>query len=289
MDIGGFADEVLDVVANLCGDTVVETHEQASHVLEALVRRPGANMRELAAVFGLSFETLERTREIERARSEGEDERLHRKNPVWSDMCKSEAVYTWNVLIERINQAAHWREEFRDLVQAVQGGDESDVEDFLDDASIGGSETEKCPDSMADSQVASATRVKARAILERHLEPADEELRKQLAKRLDCEIVERYPTEKEYRRCARGLGADFKRNPMLSAGYATGRVPPQWVLSADFLALAPRLRQFQRRIERAESCKEALQDCDIAEIKSKMYAVGMGHGLQDPAEFEDVV
>jgi len=193
MDLGNFAEEVLEAVAGICGDAVVETHEQANHVLDALCRRPGTNSRELAAVFGVSHEQLARTREVSRLRSEGDDAEEIRweEDPVWANLCASDAVYTWNVLIERINHAAHWREEFRELANgeddedgALSGGEDENV-------SVAGSDILAVAGAQegAVAEVSAKTRAKARELLARHLEPAPEGLRRHLTRRLDDEIL----------------------------------------------------------------------------------------------------
>ncbi|CAK0863497.1 unnamed protein product, partial [Prorocentrum cordatum] len=62
--------------------------------------------------------------QLERCRSGGREGGGGEALAVYKDLCNRDAVYTWNVLIERINQAAHWREEFRELRDA----DETDSE-----------------------------------------------------------------------------------------------------------------------------------------------------------------
>merc|ERR1711924_554150 len=49
------------------------------------------------------------------------------KDKVFAETMRLDAVYTWNVVIQRINQAAHWREEFREMQNA------DDEEDLSDD------------------------------------------------------------------------------------------------------------------------------------------------------------
>mmetsp|Transcript_19409 Transcript_19409/g.51859 ORF Transcript_19409/g.51859 Transcript_19409/m.51859 type:complete len:295 (+) Transcript_19409:127-1011(+) len=291
MDLGIFAEEVLEAVAGICGDTIVETHEQARHVLDALCQRPGTNTRELAAVFGLTHEQLARTREVSRLKSEGATAERTRweADPVWANLCASDAVYTWNVLIERINQAAHWREEFRELANAegdedggLSGGEEAE------NASIAGSDTMsvRAQDGVV-AEVSAKTRAKARDLLAKHLDIAPEGLRGHLTRRLDDEIFEKCPADKDYRHCARSITANLRRNPMLAAGYATGRVPPQWLILADEEALAPRMRQLQRRVLRVESLKEAREDEDTAGLRRKMWQVAKATDLAPPPPNED--
>lgn len=292
MDLGNFAEEVLEAVAGICGDAVVESQEQASHVLDALCRRPGANSRELAAVFGLSHEQLARTREVTRLRSEGGGAEKVRweEDPVWANICASDAVYTWNVLIERINQAAHWREEFRELANAddEDGGSSGGEDELAEDASVAGSDAvaARAPDGVV-AEVSSKARAKARVMLAKHLDPAPEGLRCHLTRRLDDEIFEKCPADKDYRHCARSITANLRRNPMLAAGYATGRVPPQWLVLADEEALAPRMRQLQRRCLRVEGLKQAREDDDSAALRRKMWEVAKGTDLAPPAPNED--
>lgn len=306
MDLGAFAEEVLDAVANICGDRVVESHTQAAHVLDALMRRPGAVRRELAAVFGLSLEQLER------GRAPGGLEETN--DPVYADLCYSDAVYTWNVLMERINQAAHWREEFRDLrdVEAPSDSEASDVEDTSSSAI---NPTEACvsadsagfgaeskgegiaPDasSMEDVEVGSvegsskfvragdSTRARAREVLAKRLD-APELLKRRLARRLEEEIFEAFPEDKDYRHCTRSVTANLRRNTMLAAGYTAGRVPPQWMVRADVEALAPRLAQLRRRVFRNESLRESQMDDESAEVKRRAWAAARGEGLAPPPE-----
>jgi len=290
MDLGTFAEEVLDAVAGICGDAVVETHQQAAHVLDALCRRPGTDQRELAAVFGLTLEQLARTREVDRARSDGTVSTMLEKDPVWASFCSSDAVFTWNVLMQRINQAAHWREEFRELAMADEDGEGSGGEEnLLEDSSIAGSDvgSDAAIGGLA-AEASARTRERARALISKHLDPAPEGLRRHLARRLDDEIFEKCPVEKDYRPCARSIVANLRRNSMLAAGYATGRVPPEWLVLAQSEALAPRLRQMQRRVLRVEAFKEAQQDVDTAECKQKMWEVAKGTHLAPPAQFEEM-
>lgn len=304
MDLGAFAEEVLDAVANVCGDQVVENHTQAAHVLDALMRRPGAVRRELAAVFGLSLEQLERGR--------APDGLEETNDPVYSDLCYSDAVYTWNVLMERINQAAHWREEFRDLrdVDARSDSEASDVEDGsgsaispiesgmpVDSAGLGAeSQGERnVPDMsiMEDVEVGSVkvcsqfvragdnTRARAREVLAKRLD-APELLKRRLARRLEEEIFEAFPEDKDYRHCTRSVTANLRRNTMLAAGYAAGRVPPQWMVRADVEALAPRLAQLQRRVFRNECLREVQLDDESAEVKRRAWAAARGEDLAPP-------
>jgi len=293
MDLGNFAEEVLEAVAGICGDAVVETHEQANHVLDALCRRPGTNSRELAAVFGVSHEQLARTREVSRLRSEGDDAEEIRweEDPVWANLCASDAVYTWNVLIERINHAAHWREEFRELANgeddedgALSGGEDENV-------SVAGSDILAVAGAQegAVAEVSAKTRAKARELLARHLEPAPEGLRRHLTRRLDDEIFEKCLVDKDYRHCARSITANLRRNPTLAAGYATGRVPPQWLVLADDEALAPRMRQLQRRVLRVEVMKEAREDDETAELRRKMWQIAKATNLAPPPPNEDPI
>lgn len=307
MDLGAFAEEVLDAVAGICGDTVVESHEQASHVLEALCRRPGANQRELAAVFGLTLEQFARSREHKERCEAGREQELREKDPVWANLCLSDAIYTWNALIERINHAAHWREEFREMVLTVENGEEASDEESepcspaTEAASgvatairsvLGGSDEAPAGDvkmTTLGSQTAPAmlaseeTRAKARQMVARHLEPAPDTMRLRLAQRLDDELFEFCPDDKEYRHAARSLVANLRRNQMLAAGYATGRVPPQWLVLAEYEALAPRLLQLTRRLVRVECAKQAKHDDESARLRQKMSDAGKGTYAAPPA------
>lgn len=292
MDLGAFAEEVIDAVAGICGDAIVETHAQAAHVLEALCRRPGANQREVAAVFGLSLEQFARSRDVTRMRDSGEEAKIQREDPVWHDICVSDAIYTWNVLIERINQAAHWREEFRGMVMSVENGDDSSSDEEGGDCDPEARETQnqEVVSAAPESQMALAsaqTRQKARELFARHLEPAPELMRRRLSQRLDDEIFERNPDDKEYRHQARGLVANLRRNQMLAAGYATGRVPPQWLVTAEHEALAARGKQFQRRVERITCAKEAKHDDESAALRRKMWGMAKGTDLAPPPPLED--
>jgi len=290
MDLGAFAEEVLEAVAGICGDTVVESHEQAADVLDALFQRPGVDTRELAAVFGVTSVQLSNAREAQRAKQDGREERRKKSNPVWWGLCESDAVYTWNVLTERINQAAHWREEFRDLSHAEGACEASEAEASEDEPALAEdvSVTSEAGDP-SQSQASSTTRSKAQELMARHLEAAPEALRKQLAARLDLELFERFPSDKEYRPAARALTANLRRNTSLAAGYATGRVPPQWLVSVGFEALAPRLRQFQRRVEHKECENEVFEDADAAEMRRQMWDAAKGANLAPPPQCEEVI
>merc|ERR1719387_119116 len=126
-------------------------------------------------------------------------------------------------------------------------------------------------EEVVTSSLASAdTREKARALLAKHID-APEALKRRLVRRLDEEIVECAPEGNEYRQCARGLAANFRRNTMLAAGYAGGRVPPQWLTLAHYEALAPRLQQLRRRCFRAESLKEARHTEESADLHEKAW------------------
>jgi len=304
--LGMFADEVLDAVAGICGDAVVENHTQAAGVLEALCKRPGTDQRELAAVFGLTREQLGKSREFSRRRSEGKEAELREKDAVWASLCNSDAVYTWNVLIERINHAAHWREEFRELanedddgasassddepthieLEAREAADESKRAPPKDE---GESESPSPAKHRLAAEASRRTREKAQELMAKHLDPAPEALRRRLARRLDAEIFERCPSDRDYRHLARTIVANLKRNTMLAAGYATGRVPPQWLVLADAEALAPRLTQLGRRCMRSESSREALEDDETVQTRRRMWAVAKGQDLQPPPHCEDIL
>lgn len=275
MDLGGFAEQVLDTVAGICGDTVVESHDQAAHVLDSLLRRPGAERRELAAVFGVSLI------ELDSARSKTGDEEATTEDPVYTELRKAGCVHVWNTIIERINQAAHWREEFRDLQFAGGEGDEDDEPDDASSVGEAGSTAEA-----AGVVAGSEARSKARAMIAKRLD-APEGLRRRLVERLEDEIFENTPGDKEYRHSARALAANLRRNTMLAAGYAAGRVPPQWMTLADDEALAPRMAQLQRRLFRKECLWETRMDDESAQRLSRAWKHARGENLQEPAPNED--
>ncbi|CAE8642493.1 unnamed protein product [Polarella glacialis] len=287
MDLGAFAEEVLDAVAGICGDVVVESQTQAAHVIDALCRRPGSNHRELAAVFGVSPE------QFEHARARGKEES---KDSVYTEMCRLDAVYTWNALIQRINYAAHWREEFREMQNAGDGGTSSEEEDeVLQELEVQAADGEnRQPDADGENRqpvlskfglaipslAPQASRAKAKLLLEKQLDGAAcEVLKGRLARRLEAEVFEHLPNDKDYKCCVRGLVANLRRNPMLAGGYVAGRVPPQWIVLADHEALATRMHQLQRRALRTECLKE-VRECEEAEkARHKQWAVAKGHGL----------
>lgn len=299
MDLGAFADAVLDAVAGIGGDAVIETHEQAGYVLDALLRQPSIDRRELAAVFGLSLEQLERCRA---GGNEGEC------NEVYANFCRADAVYAGNLLLERINQAAHWREEFRDMLNMAEGSDDESEGEQIEDAAeapadvtvslpradrtssrLAGEEDGK--DSAGEGcqpvKIAPASaRGKARALLGRHLDLLDP-LKRRLVRRLEEEIFERNPEDKQYRHACRSIAANLRRNTMLAAGYGAGRVPPEWLVSASFEALAPRLMKLQRRALRSECLHDAKFDEVNADIRSRFWRAARGTDLAPPPPLED--
>jgi len=276
MDLGAFAEEVLHAVSGICGDAIVETHSQAAAVLDALLRRPGADGHEVAAVLGVSFEQLERCKN-------GGDE--DSKNEVYENLCQLDTVYTWNVIIQRINQAAHWREEFRDM---ANNDDSSDEENDDHGAVTSNTPATPSPEHEESIEVAQGerlasdqTREKARALLSKHLD-APQALKQRLLQRLDDDIFEQYPGDRDYRHCARGVASNLRRNTMLAAGFSSGRVPPQWIVLCDAGALAPRLRQLERRLLRKENLRDALQDDETAETRRKAWVAARGTDLAPP-------
>merc|ERR1712224_766009 len=123
-------EEVIEVVEGICGDRVVETHEQATWVLDAILRKPGRNHREVAAAVGVTFE------QSERCQNNGHEST---EDPVYAELCHLDAVYTRNVLIERVNQAAHWKEQYRDLLNDAEGltsEAESEFDDGMSDTAV---------------------------------------------------------------------------------------------------------------------------------------------------------
>eukprot|EP00930_Biecheleria_cincta_P011186 TRINITY_DN11377_c0_g1_i1.p1 TRINITY_DN11377_c0_g1~~TRINITY_DN11377_c0_g1_i1.p1 ORF type:complete len:319 (-),score=69.08 TRINITY_DN11377_c0_g1_i1:89-985(-) len=294
MDLGVFADEVLDTVAGICGDSVVETHEQAGHVLDSLARRPGANAREMAAVFGVSLE------QFERCRSRDWEKNDDKKAAVWTNICRSDAIFTWNVLIQRINAAAHWKEEFRDMQnEGDHSSDEEDEEQAVvaQDGQLevaipqavvaqDGQLDVAIPDAnaLAMEVAGEASRAKCRELLERQLDCASAALGRRLARRLEAEIFEHCPGKKDFTHAARCVVANLRRNTMLAGGYAIGRVPPEWIILADHEALAPRMRQLQRRVFRAECKKEVRMAEDEEKIRSRMWRTAKGTDLAPPAQ-----
>jgi len=281
MDLASFSEEVLDAVAGLCGDAVVESHSQAADVLDALARRPGRDRRELAAILGMSLQQLECCR--------------HRGDVVathfsYADMCQADAIYAGNLLIQRINEAAHWREEFRDLQNAEEIGNDdegSDGANFHDED--GDADTRlisaKSGDSteLARNGITTEVRARASALLAKHLD-ASEPLRHLLTKRLEEEIFERQPSEKDFRHAARSIAASLRRNTMLAAGYTAGRIPPQWIVNANGEALVPRLQKMATRADRVYTMKECACDEETSAFKAKARAAGLGMNLQPPAQ-----
>merc|ERR1712217_635580 len=100
------------------------------------------------------------------------------------------------------------------------------------------------------------------------------------------EILERHPSEKDYRHAARSIAASLRRNTMLAAGYTAGRVPPQWIVNANGEALAPRTQKMGNRLNRQESLKDCLCDPDTAKIRTRQRMAGKGINLQPPAPNE---
>mmetsp|Transcript_75910 Transcript_75910/g.146712 ORF Transcript_75910/g.146712 Transcript_75910/m.146712 type:complete len:281 (+) Transcript_75910:49-891(+) len=276
MDLGAFAEEVLHAVAGICGDAIVETHTQAAAVLDALLRRPGTDHREVAAVFGVSFEQLER------CKNGGDD---NSKNEVYENLCRLDTVYTWNVVIQRINQAAHWREEFRDIANSGDSSDEEDADNETLTSSIPATPSPEQEENVGPAQgeqlASNQTRQRARALLAKQLD-APEALKQRLVQRLDDDIFEEQPGDRDYRHCVRAVASNFRRNTMLAAGFSCGRVPPQWIVLCDAEALAPRLQQLHRRLLRKESLRDALQDDVTAECRRKAQEAARGTNLAPP-------
>lgn len=280
MDLGNFADEVLDAVAGLCGDAIVEDFNKACDVLDALARKPGRDRRELAAAFGLTLQ------QFENCRQRGFQDET--SNAVYADLCRSDAIYAGNLLIQRINEAAHWREEFRDLQNAGDQGEE-------DDCSEAGTVPEEDGDTAAvrdvevrgaaTEAIAADVRCRASAVLAKHLDASDT-LKRSLVRRLDEEIHERCPLEKDYRHCVRSIAASLRRNTMLAAAYTSGRVPPQWVVNASGDALAPRMAKLGVRMLQKENLKDSRMDDVTAEQRRKSQLAGHGTNLAPPAPNE---
>jgi len=275
MDVGAFAEEVLHAVAGICGDAIVESHSQAAAVLDALLRRPGRDHHEVAAVLGVSFEQLERCKH-------GGDENSN--NEVYENFCRLDTVYTWNMIIQRINQAAHWREEFRDIANNGDSSDEEndDNDTFISDTPATSPEQEESMGTAQGKNVASnQTREKARALLAKQID-APEALKRRLIQRLDDDIFEEHPGDRDYRHCARAVASNLRRNTMLAAGFSSGRVPPQWIVLCGAEALAPRLQQLGRRLLRKENLRDALQDDETAECRRKAWIAGKCTDLAPP-------
>eukprot|EP00929_Paragymnodinium_shiwhaense_P003819 TRINITY_DN104498_c0_g1_i1.p1 TRINITY_DN104498_c0_g1~~TRINITY_DN104498_c0_g1_i1.p1 ORF type:complete len:285 (-),score=64.44 TRINITY_DN104498_c0_g1_i1:97-951(-) len=281
MDLAVFSEEVADAVQGICGDRVIESHAQAASVLDALLRKPSSNARELAAVLGVTLEQLER------CKHRGKE---NTSDAVYADMCRNDAVYTWNVLIQRVNQAAHWSEEYRDI---RDGEEATDLEDALVLASDGmasdaTSDVGEARTKDGAVEVSKEARKKATDMLAKRLEGADNDaIRLRLGERLEQEVFEAYPEEKDYKNCARAIAANLRRNPMLAANYAAGRIPPAWLVNAHVSALAPRMAKLQRRVIRCEVLKE-VQECEeVQEVRRKATRAGGGKELQPPPDMED--
>lgn len=230
-------------------------------------------------VFGVSLEQLERCREWGHEGS---------CDPIFAGLCRDDAVHTGNVILSRINQAAHWREEFRDM----QGADDScsdddsgDVDEITPSAHEMRSDGAFVDVTVARTATASARR-RARALLLRHID-AHESLQHQLVRRLEQECFEAYPEDKAYRQCCRAIAANLRRNTMLAAGFSGGLVPPQWIVLADTEALATRMGKLQRRAFRCESLKDAKLDDVNADIRRQFWAAARGTDLAPPPQNED--
>jgi len=281
MDLGSFADEVLEAVAGLCGDTVVEDFDKACNVLETLAGRPGRDRRELAAALGLTLNQLESCRQGG-VKDGG--------NSVFDDLCHSDAVYAGNVLIQRINEAAHWREEFRDMQTAADLGEEYDCSEA--DAGLDNTGDDACLRGIPDTEmggcgITADVRSRASGLLAKHLD-ASEGLKQRLVSRLEEEICEGHPVDKDYRHCVRSIAANLRRNPMLAASFTAGRVPPQWVVNANREALAPRLSKLGARAVRKELFTEATCEEAVNELRRLAQNVGRGTELAPPPQNEPV-
>jgi len=293
MDVASLAQEALEVVGALCGDSVVESHEQAARVLEVMLKKPGRESREFAAVLNVTPEQLARCVECGLLAGR-EASPLHRGgDAVYTELCWADAVYTLNMLMQRVNQVAHWTEEFQELRDRADGSGSAEEEDVLadmDDATSIASDGAMSGGAVERGAnfVATSARAKAVGLLAKRLEAAaSQALRQRLAMRLEEEIFEQFPDNGDYRCCVRDIAANLRRNLSLAAAYSDGRVPPQWLVRVDIAALAPRLTQLQRRALRTECMKEALCDDETAELKHQANLAGKATDLAPPPPFED--
>eukprot|EP00928_Gymnodinium_smaydae_P068874 TRINITY_DN52178_c0_g1_i1.p2 TRINITY_DN52178_c0_g1~~TRINITY_DN52178_c0_g1_i1.p2 ORF type:complete len:307 (+),score=89.43 TRINITY_DN52178_c0_g1_i1:66-923(+) len=282
MDLAGFAEDVRSAVQGTCGDVVVESHEQAAGVIDVLLRRPGRSQRDVAAAFGLTLEQLARSIEF---RESGGNVAEHE---LYAELCRADAVYTWNVLIERVNQAAHWSEEFRDLQREAEGPEAGGSEDESDVVLDDGASCAAASDlDVGGAGASGAVRAQARRLFAKHLEAATEPLRTRLAERLEEEAYEQFPDGKDYRCHVRSIAANLRRNVRLAASYASGFVPPQWLARAGHEALASKTGQLQRQVLRCESLREAKCDDETAKIRSRANIAGKATELAAPPPLED--
>merc|ERR1712012_951690 len=97
-----------------------------------------------------------------------------------------------------------------------------------------------------------------------------------LTTRLEEEIFELHPENKDYRPFSRSILANLKRNTGLTGSYSAGRIPPQWIVRSDAFALAKRNVQLHRRIFRSECMKEAKLDDRTSAFKRHCDAAGKG-------------
>lgn len=275
MDLGDFADEVLHVVEGVCGDAVVETHEQATLVLATLMRKPGRDRVEVCAALGVD----PRQDFVIALSREGVYE-LTENDEAFASLCRADAVYTRNMLIQRVNQAATWREEYRDLASGSTTEEPASDDDCDDGFSVEG--------SLHKDGAREGCRARALKLFAKHLEAAPQGLSLQLARRLEDEVHEQHPDEKDYRCHARSIASNLRRNEKLAANYASGRVPPQWVAQCGFEALAPRTQQMQRRAFKSEALWESKMDDEAAAMKSHANEVGKATNLAPPPSFEDI-
>jgi len=293
MDLGELSEEVLDIVQTLCGDTFVETHEQAADVLAALFQKPERNERELAAWLGVTFEQLVRCRAgacSPKTATYSSTRVAFEDGAVPAELCRMDAIYTWNVLIQRINQASHWQTEYQELVEEAAGGAELedgglDNVDIDDTASVASVDTATMSVTSTEMAVPASTRAKTVEVIVSRLATSTKpssQLVHRVAERLEREIFEQYPQDKDYKCCARSMAANLRRNAPLASGCASGRIPPEWMVRADHEALASRVQQMTRRVLRSECLKEVKLDDASAELKRKTNEAGRGTNIAPP-------
>lgn len=252
MDLGNFAERFLETAESLCGEAVVESHDQAQRILDCLLDGPEiqrVNAHELAAVLGMSFEKLQRCRAKlkEDPRPDG---------VVFDNITNCDATFTWNMILQRINDAAQWSLEFKQFQEET----EEDAMEVEGDDNEPGDSTEIMSASDSQQLTLSESQTKAIAVLEKVLIDAPQVLRTFLTHRLAEEVAEHWSDDVSFRQRIRSVVSNLKRNHKLLDSFISGRVPPRWLATVDVSALAHEKVQLVRQANRIQTMKAAEVD-----------------------------
>eukprot|EP00746_Dinoflagellata_sp_MGD_P110278 gnl/MRDRNA2_/MRDRNA2_47351_c0_seq1.p1 gnl/MRDRNA2_/MRDRNA2_47351_c0~~gnl/MRDRNA2_/MRDRNA2_47351_c0_seq1.p1 ORF type:complete len:303 (+),score=77.79 gnl/MRDRNA2_/MRDRNA2_47351_c0_seq1:96-1004(+) len=277
MDLGNFADKFLETAESLCGEAMVESPDQARRILDCLLdgsEIQRVNAHELAAVLGMPFEKLQRcrTRVQEDARPD---------SAVFDDIARCDATFTWNMILQRINEAAHWRIEFKQFQEEMQDDPmelEGDDEEHEDSAQIV---------KTSGSREINESQTKAIAVVDKVLIDASESLREFLTGRLAEEVAEHCPDDLAFRQRIRSVVSNLKRNQELLDSFISGRVPPRWLATVDVAALAPQKVQVVRQVNRISTMQAAEVDEETYKLHEKMKRKPANNSDKDDQRADD--